>query len=217
MMATVGCSRMSKPLQVGFEQVEFETRDSVAYDGYCIRGTTSDYLHMITSNGDTLKLDVTKARKDGNIFGQLEPGDEMYVMMTSDTAEVQMVVNKTALLGKWVQPDPIDGSSDIGIEIKIGGDAKSYSYPEGTNYVDYISWRVHNGKMLIEESRDDGVGDSEFRSYKIIKVTPDSLILRADDDEEAPYDFGRWKPNHEYDDLPKGLEIDDGSSDAIAW
>ena len=212
-----GCSGLSSPTKAGWENVEHIGKDSVAYDGYCLQGTTDQILKLATANGDTLSFNVTDAKKQQQVYGAYAPGDELYVMMSADSTQVRMIVNKTALLGKWVQPDPIDGSSDIGIEIKIGGDAKSYSYPEGASYVDYISWRLLNGKMMIEERRDDGMGESETRAFSIIKITPDSLILRADDDSEAPYDFGRWKESHDYDSLPDGLEIDDGSTDEIIW
>ena len=211
------CSRFASQNQVGWEDVEQIGVDSVAYDGYCLQGTTDQTLKMVTANGDTLYFNMADVKKKKQVFGTINPGDEIYVMLSSDSNEVRMVVNKSALLGKWVQPDPIDGSSDIGIEIKIGGDAKSYAYPESNNEVEYVSWRLFNGKMVIEERRDDGLSESEMRKFTIIKITPDSLILRADDDNEAPFNFGRWKENHEYDDLPEGLEIDDGSSDEIIW
>ena len=209
----VGCGDKFKSAPVPFEDVTVAHFDSIAIDGYCIKGTTNDLLKMVTSTNDTLTFDLTPIRENEKLFGNMVPGDEVYVMFSSaDSVTATMVINKSALLGKWVQPDPIDGSDETGIEIKTGGDARSIAQA----YVEYKSWRVFNGKLIIVEMRDDGM-DEEFRPYTILKLTPDSLILRADDDPEAPFEFGRWKENHEYDDLPANLILDDGEDDMFRF
>jgi len=209
----VSCGDKFKSAPVPFEDVTITQFDSISVDGYSIRGTTSDVLKMVTSANDTLSFDLTPIKESKKLYGNVAPGDEVYVMLSSaDSVTATMVINKSALLGRWVQPDPIDGSDETGIEIKTGGDARSIAQA----YVEYKSWRVFNGKLVIVEMRDDGM-DEEARLYTILKVTPDSLILRADDDPEAPFEFGRWKENHEYDDLPTDLILDDGEDDMFRF
>lgn len=207
------CSGQLKEHKAPYEEILFESFDSIHADGYCLRGTDAQTLLMVTPNNDTLKYDITEAAHNQKVFGDIETGDELYVMLSSkDSATVTMVIDKSKLLGKWVQPDPIDGSDELGIELKMGGDALGINQ----SYLEYKSWNIINGKMMIIEIRDDGMDEND-RFYTLVKLTSDSLILRADDDPEAPFEFGRWKENHEYDDLPDGLELDYGEADMVRF
>ena len=86
------------------EKVPFDNGDS-AYSakndptlfGVCGVETTMNNLQLITDTGDTLQLDLTKARENDQVFGGLQSGDRMAVLANDEHTEAVMVVNQAAL------------------------------------------------------------------------------------------------------------------------
>lgn len=197
-----GC--IERERHVPFEEVNMDTvvRDTMIH-GFCARGSGPGVLIMITDGGDTLTLAVDKARKDSLLKGNYALGDEIAVTVNTDTTEAVTVVNKTALYGNWVMPNPIDGSSKMGLSILKGGTAESIDQSE----VIYRSWRLFNGKLILVLTREDGIGSEETQTFTIKRLTRDSLVV-ADDDE--------WYEYHRKElDVEESLDIklDDGMDD----
>lgn len=190
--------------KVPFEEVNIAqiVRDTMIY-GFCGEGSAMNTLQIITDANDTITLSVAAAREKNMVFGGYAVGDEMAVSVDKDTTMANIVVNKSALLGNWVQPNPIDGSSETGISILKGGTAESIDQ----STIVYKSWRLFNGKLQIVASRDDGIDMEEVLEFTIKKVTPDSLIIA---DSEDTYEYGRQVILPEED---LGFELDEGNSD----
>ena len=144
------------------------------------------------------------AAKDKNmVFGGYAVGDEMAVAVDKDTTMATMVINKSALHGNWVQPNPIDGSSETGISILKGGTAESIDQSS----IVYKSWRLFNGKLQVVATRNDGIDLEEVLEFTIKKVTPDSLII-ADSEDTYEYSRQTFKPEEDL-----GIELDEGSEE----
>ena len=177
-------------------------RDSTIY-GFCTDKSTGDILQIITDAGDTLNINVANARENGDIKGGYNKGDEMAVVANSDSTIALLVINKTALLGNWVMPNPIDGSSETGISIRRGGSVESIDQ----NAVIYKSWRIYNGKLQITSTREDGVDVDETFVYSIKRITPDSLVIQ---DTEETFEYSR---QIEVVEEELGIELDNGDDD----
>ena len=177
-------------------------RDSTIY-GFCTDKSTGDILQIITDAGDTLNINVANARENGDIKGGYNKGDEMAVVANGDSTIALLVINKTALLGNWVMPNPIDGSSETGISIRRGGSVESIDQ----NAVIYKSWRIYNGKLQITSTREDGVDVDETFIYSIKRITPDSLVIQ---DAEETFEYSR---QIEVVEEELGIELDNGDDD----
>jgi hypothetical protein len=177
-------------------------RDSTIY-GFCTDKSTGDILQIITDAGDTLNINVANARENGDIKGGYNKGDEMAVVANGDSTIALLVINKTALLGNWVMPNPIDGSSETGISIRRGGSVESIDQ----NAIIYKSWRIYNGKLQITATREDGVDVDETFIYSIKRITPDSLVIQ---DAEETFEYSRQKEVVEEE---LGIELDNGDDD----
>ena len=177
-------------------------RDSTIY-GFCTDKSTGDILQIITDAGDTLNINVTNARENGDIKGGYNKGDEMAVVANGDSTIALLVINKTALLGNWVMPNPIDGSSETGISIRRGGSVESIDQ----NAIIYKSWRIYNGKLQITATREDGVDVDETFIYSIKRITPDSLVIQ---DAEETFEYSRQQEVVEEE---LGIELDNGDDD----
>ncbi len=197
-----GCIERNK--SVPFEELNMdkEVRDTMIY-GFCSRGSTLNTLHFISDAGDTLKLDVRQAREDSLVKGGYNVGDELAVTVNADTTVATMIVNRTALQGNWVMPNPIDGSSEMGVSILKGGTAESIDQSE----IIYKSWRLFNGKLVFVMTQEDGIGSDESHMYTILKINRDSLIIYDDDEVQ---EYNRQKIEVEED---LGIELDDGMND----
>lgn len=103
-----------------------------------------------------------------------------------------MVINQSALLGDWVMPNPLDGSSEMGIRIKEGGIAESIDQPA----LIYRSWKLVNGKLEIVSVREGGNEEEEVNLYDIISLGPDSLVYKDEDD---TYEYTRYKQKEHKD------------------
>jgi hypothetical protein len=162
-------------------------RDSTLY-GICGGGTTGNSLELITDIGDTLNVSIAEANNNGRCFGGIEVGDRLAVMLKNKSVARQ-VINQTALLGDWVMPNPIDGSSEMGIRIKEGGIAESIDQPSLT----YRSWRLFNGKLELVAVREGGGDEVETMLYDIIAMGPDTLVFK---DSEDTFEYSRYKEHH---------------------
>jgi len=165
------------------EKVEYINRDSTVY-GLCSEGSAMNTLQLITDNGDTLNLSLEKARDQNKVFGSYGIGDRMAVITDKDRQEALLVINMTALLGDWVMPNPIDGSSETGIRIKEGGVLEGIEQSS----IIYKTWKINNGQLEILSQREGGGDEEETNLYDIITLTPDSLVFRNSED---LFDLGR--------------------------
>ena len=163
-------------------------------------------LEMITDNGDTLTLSLTSAQERGKVFGGLQVSDRVAVVADNAKKEAKLVINLNTLMGDWVMPDPIDGSSEIGIRIKEGGVAESIDQ----SVIVYRTWKIFNGDLEIELMREGGGDEEEQNRYEILNLGPDTLVYRTigkPRDETETFEYSRWKPKAKVD--LHGLELEE--------
>lgn len=157
-----------------------------------VAGTSSgDTLKLIIDNGDTLTIDIAKAREDQRLMGKIIEGDRMILQTNEQMTVAVSVINQNMLLGDWVMPDPIDGSSEIGISIKEGGIVEGIDQ----SAITYRTWKIVNGQIEIVSIRDGGGQEEETNYYNIVKLTEDSLTYSNDDDS---FEYSRQKPHEGY-------------------
>lgn len=188
--------------RVPFEEVnvDYVLKDTTIY-GLCGGGSAMNTLELITDGGDTLIISLDKSHDMKTIYGGYAVGDELAVIANSDSTSALMVINKSALLGNWVMPNPIDGSSDTGISLLKGGTAESI---EQSSIV-YKSWRLFNGQLQITATRNDGIDMEEIFVYRIKELTDNTLVLVDGDDDVMEYERQSLEVE---DDL--GIELDWG-------
>ncbi|MBR1688901.1 MAG: hypothetical protein IJ710_10325 [Prevotella sp.] len=156
--------------------------------GICGDGTAMNTLQLVTDNGDTLNLSLTAAQEAGRVLGGIQSGDRMAVLTDNDKRMATLVINETTLLGNWVMPNPIDGSSMVGISLKDGGVAESIDQ----STIIYKTWKLVNGRLEIMSIRDGGGEEEEVNVYDIIVLGADSLVYKNEEDE---FEYEREKPN----------------------
>jgi hypothetical protein len=174
--------------------------------GLCGNGTAMNTLQLLTDNGDTLNLDLTAAQENGQVFGGLQVGDRMAVLANKDKSEAVLVINQNTLLGDWVMPNPIDGSSEVGIRIKEGGIAESIDQSS----IIYKTWKIFNGKLEILSQRDGGGNLEEVNLYEIQLLGADSLVYKTsgvEKQDEETFEYSRWKEKPAMD--LHGLQLED--------
>lgn len=184
---------------------EIVPRDHTIY-GVCTDGTAMNTLEMVTDNGDTLMLSLTTAQEVGKVFGGLQVSDRVAVVADNARKEAKLVINLNTLMGDWVMPDPIDGSSEIGIRIKEGGVAESIDQ----SVIVYRTWKIFNGELEIELMREGGGDEEEVNRYEILALGPDTLVYRTigkSRDETEIFEYSRWKPKAKVD--LHGLELEE--------
>jgi hypothetical protein len=182
-----------KTRQVPFDNGDSLTArdaDSTVY-GICGDGTAMNTLQLVTDMGDTLTFDLTYVHDHGKLFGGLRAGDRMAVLPAADKTQAALVINQNALMGKWVMPNPLDGSDELGICIKEGGIAESIAQ----SVVNYKTWRLVKGQLEIVSVREGGSEEDEVNYYTLVKLGPDSLVYRDADD---IFEYSRQKPHKEY-------------------
>ena len=137
-----------------------------------------DSLHMITDAGDTVSF-AASARA---IKGRPNVGDRLAVVMDKNKRKARVAIDISMLMGVWMMPNPIDGSNEVGIRFLDGGIA------EGVNQSTtvYQSWRLMNGKLLITSVDSDDESYVLTSTYRIQKLTPDSLVY-SDENETLEY------------------------------
>ena len=81
-------------------------------------------------------------------------------------------------MGNWLMPNPIDGSSEVGIRIKDGGIAESIEQSS----IIYKTWKIIDGKLEITLVREGGGDEEETNWYTIDKLDADSLVYHVNDE-----------------------------------
>lgn len=173
------------------DTTEVDVIDKPTIYGVAANTTTGDTLKLVTDNGDTLVIDITKAHKDMKVIGKIQQGDRMVVVSDPNRKYGEIVINQNMLLGDWIMPDPIDGGTNVGISIKEGGVAESI---EMTN-ITYRTWKIVDGQLEIISIREGGGQEEEVNYYDITKLTADSLSYKNDEDS---FEYSRYKPRDEY-------------------
>lgn len=173
------------------DTTEVDVIDKPTIYGVAANTTTGDTLKLVTDNGDTLVIDITKAHKDMKVIGKIQQGDRMVVVSDPNKKYGEIVINQNMLLGDWIMPDPIDGGTNVGISIKEGGVAESI---EMTN-ITYRTWKIVDGQLEIISIREGGGQEEEVNYYDITKLTADSLSYKNDEDS---FEYSRYKPRDEY-------------------
>ena len=178
--------------------------------GLCGDGTAMNTLQLLRDNGDTLVLSITNAMEAGQVFGGLLVGDRIAVLPNATNSEAVIVINQNALLGDWVMPNPIDGSSEVGIRIKEGGVAESIEQSS----IIYKTWKIFNGRLEILSQRDGGGDEEELNLYELVKLGADSLVYRTINkprEEMETFEYGRWKEPEKLD--LHGLQLEDAADE----
>lgn len=183
------------------EAMEYMYRDSTIY-GTCTDGSSMNTLQMLTDNGDTLTLSTLAAQENNCMFGQFANGDRMAVVANDQHTQALIVINLNTLLGDWVMPNPLDGTSYMGFTIKDGGIAESINQ---TSIV-YKTWRIHNGNLQIISVREGGGDFVEDETYKFLYLSADSMSLQGT---EETFDYVRPVIEDNYD----GVLLDDEDAD----
>lgn len=198
--------------------VDYIPRDQTIY-GLCGNGTAMNTLQLLTDNGDTLTMSLIFAQDNGKVFGGLQAGDRLAVVANKDKSEAMIVINQNTLLGDWVMPNPIDGSSEVGIRIKEGGVAESIDQSS----IIYKTWKIFNGKLEILSQREGGGDMEETNLYEFVFLGPDSLVYKTVSVEKDPYNgspqredvevfqYSRWKEPEPMD--LHGLKLEDASDE----
>ena len=169
-----------------FEEVnvDYILKDSTIY-GFCGQGSATNAIQLFTDAGDTLMINIASALENQLVLGGYNPGDELAVVPNADSTAAIMVINTSALLGNWVMPNPIDGSSETGISLQKGGTAESIDQSS----IIYKSWRLFNGQLQVQASRDDGIDMDDLIVFRIKELTDNTLVL-IDSDEDI-YEYTR--------------------------
>lgn len=85
---------------------------------------------------------------------------------------------EAALVGSWVEPNPINSSEVQGMELQTGGTAQSINMAT----LLYKNWWLTNQKLvLVAESIGNRTSSVDTTVYEILKITNDSLILQQQD------------------------------------
>ena len=158
---------------------------------------------LMIDNGDTLTINISGARENQKLFGAFTGGERMIVLTNVEKTMAEVVINQNMLLGDWVMPDPIDGSTEIGIKIKEGGIAEGIDQ----STITYRTWRVVDGQLEIVSIREGGGQEEETNYYDIIKLTQDSLIYKNDED---TFEYSRQKAHQKYD---RDIELEESAID----
>jgi hypothetical protein len=164
-------------------EVAVINRDSTIY-GLCGEASAMNTLQLIIDSGDTITFNVTEAQEAGQVFGGYNIGDRMAVLPKLGSKNVaRLVINQSALLGDWIMPNPLDGSSEMGISIKEGGIVEGIEQSS----VIYKTWRIFNGKIEIQTQREGGGEEEEVLLLDLVMLGPDTLIMK---DAEDTYNYG---------------------------
>lgn len=188
-LATGSCGRKNQQVveetydSTADQAIEYIYRDSTLY-GLCGEGSAMNTLQLFTDTGDTLTLSLVKAKDKDRVMGGYGVGDRLAVLPSADRQEALVVINLNALLGNWVMPNPIDGSSETGIRIKEGGILEGIDQSS----IIYKTWKINNGQLEILSQREGGGDEEETALFDITVLTPDSLVIRNSED---LFEYGR--------------------------
>lgn len=190
------------------EQTNYILRDTAIY-GFCAEGSAMNTLQIITDAGDTVTVSTARAREKDRVLGGYAVGDEIALLANADTTQAILVINKSMLNGDWVMPNPLDGSNETGFRILRGGVAESIDQSS----IIYKTWRIFNGKLQFTITREDGIDVEEYLVYDIIKLTADSLVLRATDDDKELFEYTRPGGEEYTEEDLNGIVLDEGYDD----
>lgn len=124
----------------------------------------------MTEDGSNAKLSIKKAMANGNVAGELNPGDTLAIMTGDDGHTVVSAVNMTQIVGQWM----FAGTNGDGMRIASDGGA-SYI---GAEQVTLRSWRISNGRFYLSYIKPDGRDyDEKPVAVKIDNLTGDSLVF----------------------------------------
>lgn len=183
-------------------------RDSTIY-GVCADGTSMHTLEMISDNGDTLTLSLIEAQEANKVFGSMEIGDRLALLADAKRSRATWVVNLNELMGDWVMPNPLDGSSVMGVGIRDGGIA------EGINQgvVVYKTWRLVNGMLELNSIREGGGDFEENELFTILYLSADSLAYR---NSEEVFEYNRPGKVADYENLDDvKINFEDSPEDEV--
>lgn len=183
---TLAACEEKKPHTIEFIDPEAENalrNACVTTYGTCATATR-DRMSLITDNGDTVDVDLSLARDNGAMMGGCATGDRMAAVSEQGAARPKTVVNISALMGDWTMPNPLDGSSIVGISIRDGGVAESIDQ----STIIYRTWRLVDGRLEITLVREGGGDEEEVNLYDIMKLDNDSLVIGNDED---TFEYGR--------------------------
>ncbi len=203
-MGSCGNKTQQIPFDNG-DSADIANADPTVY-GVCGEETTMNVLQLITDTGDSLLFDLSTAKDQLQVLGGLQYGDRMAVVPTPDKKEAVIVINETTLLGNWVMPNPLDGSDEVGISIKEGGIAESIAQAT----LSYRTWRLIKGQLEIVQVEEDGSGLEETYLYDIVKLGPDSLVYKNDED------LFEYTRQHKSKGYGKDIKLEDSSMEDFA-
>jgi len=179
MMTFVNCNNKTQQgVAIDSDTVATVNNTPMTLFGVCAEGTSMNTLQIITDSNDTLNLSIEKAMEEHNVFGGLLAGDRMAIVTNPEKTVATFVLNINTLLGQWVMPNPLDGSSIVGIELKDGGVAESIEQ----SYISYKTWRVHDGQLEITLVREGGSEEEETETFNMLLLNNDSLVYANPED-----------------------------------
>jgi hypothetical protein len=185
-VGSCGSKGQQKTAQDGVEMIVADEEKEKTVYGTCGDGSAMNSLQLITDSGDTLMLSIEEAKGRDKVFGGLLSGDRMAAVVNKDRTVASLVINESTLLGNWIMPNPIDGSSIVGIKIKEGGIAESIEQ----SYIVYKTWKISGGKLVLTSVREGGGDVEETVAYELVSLGADSLIYKDDEDS---YEYGRQR------------------------
>ncbi len=190
------CGEKKKPAEASYddwEEYDQPDRDSTIF-GVCLAGSAMHSLQLLTDNGDTLMLDIVPAQEAEKVFGGYAIGDRMAVLTDNSRTRASMVLNLNTLQGDWVMPNPMDGTSEIGICIRDGGILESINQSS----INYQTWRLVNGQLELVGIREVGGNFEETEIYDIKFLSEDSLSFGNPDE---TFEYGRPGKQEDYSDI----------------
>lgn len=201
--AMTGCQNQAKPQwEYLGDSLAINSDEGATLYGACGLAANDSTLLLISDSGDTLKLNMSQAIANNRIIGDLNPGDRLVVVPNKKGDEVKIVINQTMMLGNWVMPNPLDGSDEQGIRIKEGGIAEGIEQSS----VSYRTWKIVDGRLEIVSIREGGGQEEEANLYDIVRLTPDSLIFKNDED---IFEYGRQQVKKPLSDI----KLEESSAD----
>ena len=144
-------------------------------------GSSMNVIEFINDDGDTLYI----SKNGQDVMGGLIVGDELDVIynVTKEDVFASVAVNLTSLQHIWSQRGA-DGREQS-LELNPGGGAATYNMS-----VDYDSWEVENGLLLLHSPRKIGSETPAIvDTFEIMQLTTDSLVLMNGD---LVTEFGRY-------------------------
>lgn len=178
-ISLVACNSGKQKVPFEYQENENEkaAADSTVF-GLCGEASAMNTLQLIADNGDTLNLSLLDAKENNMVFGGYACGDRLAVIPNANRSEARIVINESTLMGDWGMPNPLDGSSEVGISIREGGIVEGIEQTTLT----YKSWRIKNGQLELVTMREGGGELEETNIYSFEKLDDDSLIISNAED-----------------------------------